>query len=99
MTTNNLKPRLLTTQKVLKKIRAETASYSRRVMQLGVLKTQLERAEEELLQRLYPEEDIIHIPSKFHNIEEMKLNHVVERLENLSLEELEDIVRYSKTPK
>ncbi len=94
-----MKQRLLTTQRILKKIRKEEFMYARRVAQLRTLRARLERQEEILLQKLYPEEDVIFIASKFHNLQADRLENVLDKLPNLSVEELEDIVTYSNTPK
>ena len=94
-----MKQRLLITQRILKKIRKEEFMYARRVAQLRTLRARLERQEEILLQKLYPEEDIIYIASKYHNLEIDRLENVLDKLPGLSEEELKDIVTYPKTPK
>ena len=94
-----MKQRLLTTQRMLKKICKEEFMYARRVANLRTLRARLERQEEILLMNLYPEEDVIYITSKYHNLEADRLGNILEKLPDLSLDELEDIVTFTKTPK
>jgi len=94
-----MKQRLLTTQRMLKKIRKEEFMYARRVANLRTLRARLERQEKILLMNLYPEEDVIYIVSKYHNLEADRLGNILEKLPDLSLDELEDIVTFTKTPK
>lgn len=97
MSENNLKPRLLKTQRMLKKLRGELSTYNRRIMQIAVVAGRLEKEEETLLQLLY-DGNIIHIPSKFHDLKKVRLDNMADKLADLSLEELEDVIKYSKTP-
>jgi hypothetical protein len=94
-----MKQRLLTTQRMLKKIRREEFMYARRVANLRTLRARLERQEEILLMSLYPEEDVIYIASKYHNLEADRLGNILEKLPDLSLDELEDIITFTNTPK
>ena len=90
---------LITTQRMLKKIRKEEDTYARRVANLRTLRARLERKEEVLLIELYPRKDVIYIKAKFHDIQKDRLENVLDKLPSLSLEELDDLITYSNTPK
>ena len=95
MDENNLLPKLRNAQRAIKVLRRDIAVYNRRLMQTAVILSRLKRQEEILLQKLYPESEVIHIGIKQFDIEKTRYRNIVRDLQGMSPEDLQNFIDFT----
>ena len=96
MDKDNLQPKLRNTQRAVKVLKRDIAIYNRRLMQTAVMLSRIEREEEILLQKLYPDDKITRISLQQPDTARMKFSKVIKDLQGMSPEDLQNFIDFTE---
>ena len=96
MCENNLQPKLRNVQRTVKALRRDIVIYNRRLMQTAVILSRIEREEEILLQKLYPDDKITRTYLRQPDTARMRFSKVIKDLQGMSPEDLQNFIDFTE---